>query len=186
MVVVEPSENTLALSTRDKVYLTIGENPGLHFRELVRRTGLAVGALQYHVGVLERKHLIKAVKDGKFVRYYSAREEQPAEDERTISLLRQASIRRIVLFLLTKKRANNLAIAKAISLSPSTASLHLKKMLLAGFIDKKRRGRKTIFFLKEPEKTAQLIVTHKKSFLDELVDNFVEVWENLEPPTAPQ
>ncbi len=174
-------DDALSLSARDKIYRAVVKNPGLHFRELQRRTELATGSLQYHLDYLARRHLVKSVKQGKFVRYYSVRGEQFGEDETLMNLLRQDSLRKIVLFLLTRKSATNLAIAAAVGLSPSTVSWHLSKLVGNNIVGVRKRVRKKYFYLANPEKVMQLLRGYKKSFLDELVDHFVEIWDSMEP-----
>ncbi|MBU0662065.1 MAG: winged helix-turn-helix transcriptional regulator [Candidatus Diapherotrites archaeon] len=177
---MDDAEEALALDVRQKIYTTVQKSPALHFREIQRRTSLGVGALQYHLEYLQKAQLIRSEKDGKFVRYFAVRGKQVGEQSRELSLLRQESIRRIVIYLLTHKRANNVAISKAVNLSPPTTSWHLGKLISAGIVEKRRRGRKSFFYLTDKEKTAELIVGHKKSFVDEVVDNFVEVWKEIE------
>ena len=170
-------EEALALYVGSKIYEEIKASPGLHFRELQRRVGLATGSLQYHLDYLGKKHLVKMVKEKKFTRFYLIRE--VFEQEREMSILRQESMRKIVLLLLQKRKANNRGISKAIGLSPSTTSWHLQKMLEHGILGKKRRGRQSYYYLVEPEKAASLLVSYRKSFLDQLVDNFAETWEEV-------
>jgi len=171
-------DNALNLDSRRKIYNLIEENPGLHFREIERRTGLAVGSLQYHLEYLQKKHLIKTFRQGKFLRYYSVKE-SVIEEKAAMSFLRKESARKIILFLLNKKKANNLVISNAVSLSPSTTSWHLDQLVKEGVIAKDKRGRESIFFVVKPNEVASLLVEHKSSFVDELVDNFVEVWQEI-------
>ena len=58
-------------SIREKVLSFIENNPGVHFREIQRQTGTAVGQLEYHLYSLEKEGVIKGRKDGKFVRFFS-------------------------------------------------------------------------------------------------------------------
>ncbi|MFH1240679.1 MAG: winged helix-turn-helix transcriptional regulator [Candidatus Diapherotrites archaeon] len=175
---MEDLEEALVLDTRRKIYKTIEASPGLHFREIQRRTGMAIGSLQYHLEQLEKKNLIHAQKETKFIRYYAVRQTLTA-DKNMISLLRQDSVRKIVLFLLENKAVNNQKLSKAINLSPSTTSWHLEKLLSQGVVEKRKRGRKTFFKISNPNEIAAILIGHKKSFLDELVDNFAEVWEEI-------
>ncbi|MDO8627705.1 MAG: winged helix-turn-helix transcriptional regulator [Candidatus Diapherotrites archaeon] len=172
----------LALKSRENVYKAIDASPGLHFREIHRRTGLAIGSLQYHLSYLEKYHLIRTEKDGKFIRYYSIRSRQSDEDKKFLSLLRQDTLRKIIIALLTRKGNNNLAISKYINLSPSTTSFHLDKLVVEGIIKKRSKGRKTFYYLNEPEKMKVLLKTHKTSFMDEVVDSFVEIWKEMDLP----
>jgi len=180
----EQLSEALALGARNKIYRTINKNPGLHFRELQRRTKIATGSLQYHIDFLMKRHLIKSEKRGKFVRYYSTRGPQLGDQEQTIGLLRQPSLRKIILFLLSKKRANNEKIAAAVDLSPSTVSWHMLKLVQGGIVEKRRVGRKTFFYILDADTIADLLRTYKKSFLDEMVDSFVEIWDEMNPPAV--
>lgn len=168
---------TLSLETRQRIYNLLQDSPGLHFREIQRRTGLATGALQYHLDYMSKKHLVRQVKEKKFARFYLIREEQVEEKE--MAALRQESQRKIILFLLDKKKATNKQLAKAIALSPSTTSFHLEKLLSNNIIEKKRKGKKTYYYLMEPEKHKDILVSYQKSFFDEVVDNFVNVWQQI-------
>ena len=172
-------EKALTLEVRKRISREISRSPGIHFRELQRRTHLAVGSLQYHLEVLQKVHLIKARKKGKFVRFFPVIGEQTEEEKETLSLLRDESVRKIVLLLLSKDKANNKQISDFLELSPSTVSFHLQKLGETGLIEKKRQGRQTFFALSEPEKAKEIIIGYRKSFLDEMVDSFVEVWQQM-------
>ncbi|VVC00073.1 Winged helix-turn-helix DNA-binding protein [uncultured archaeon] len=170
-------EEALRLEVRRRIYGTIQQNPGLHFREIQRRVGIATGALQYHLEYLVKKHLVRPEKDAKFLRYYLIREE--FKETGLMGLLRQESMRKIIVFLMQRRFANNTTISSAIALSPSTTSWHLEKLADSQIVDRKKRGRKTYYSLIDKDKVASLLVGYKSSFLDEMVDNFVEVWEEI-------
>ena len=172
---IDALDEAVALSTRDRIYSTISKNPGLHFREIQRRTGIATGALQYHIDYLQKKHLVRSEKDGKFSRFYAIRGEEV--DTELMSLLRQDSVRSIVLFLMKRRRATLPHIAKDVSLSVSTTSFHLQKLLIGNIVGQKNYSKKTYFFLNDKDRILELLLTYKSSFLDEVVDNFVDIWE---------
>ena len=176
---MEEAHAALALESRNKVYLIIEDSPGLHFRELQRRSGMAVGALQYHLDTLQKNHLIRVEKQGRFNRYFSVRGAQLGLQEKTMSSLRQESARKIIIFLLEKKAATNFEIAAAVQLSASTVSWQLAKLEEANIVSEKREGKQKLFFVNSPQETAQLLVSYKKTFFDVLVDNFVETWQTL-------
>jgi len=168
-------EEQMALSPRDKIFSTIIQNPGLHFREIQRRVDIATGALQYHVDYLKKKHLIYEKKEGKFSRFYAHQEEKI--DEKLMNLLRQDQVRQIVLFLLTKRRATIKTIVKEMDISASTTKFHLKKLLDREVVVGKEQQGKTFYSLKEKEPIMVLLINYKESFLDALVDSFVGIWE---------
>jgi len=149
-------EEALRLDARKKIYEIIKSNPGLHFRELQRRSGLATGALQYHLLVRER-----------------------FDDVKLMSLLRQDSIRGIVVFLMGKRSAVFETIVKNSGLSSSTVSWHLEKLVEFQIVQKYVSGKKTFYKIVDKDRVASILVGYKESFLDSVVDNFVEVWEKL-------
>ena len=55
----------------------------------------------------------------------------------------------------------------------------MQKLLKAGLVEKRRTPKRTYFYLVNPDEAKGLLVSYKKSFLDELVDSFVEMWEEL-------
>ncbi len=168
-------EEAVALTPRDKIYSTIAKNPGLHFREVQRRTGIATGAMQYHIDYLKKKHLIREEKEGKFSRFYSI--DSDVKETKLMNLLRQDSVRKIVVFLVQKRRASLQKISKEINLGISTTSFHLQKLIAAGIVIQKNSNGKVYFYLKDKESVLNLIIGYKESFLDSVVDNFVELWE---------
>jgi predicted transcriptional regulator len=179
----------LALEVRRRIYTVIQSSPGLHFREIQRRTNLAVGSLQYHLDYLQKHHIIRPQTEGKFVRYYSVRGTRVGETQQhqeIMAFLRHDSARKIILFLLQEKRANNEAIAKQISLSPSTTSWHLDKLREAEVVNRVREGRKSYFTLTDPEAAQEMLITFQQSFVDVAVDNFVEMVQALTPEKGPQ
>ena len=168
-------EEQMALSPRDRIYSTIGKNPGLHFREIQRRVEIATGALQYHLDYLKKKHLIYEEKEGKFSRFYAHQEQKI--NEKLMNLLRQDQVRQIVLFLLTKRKASIKTIVKEMNISTSTTKFHLQKLLDAEVVLEKIQNGKTFYSLKEREPIMEILIVYKKSFMDSLVDSFVEIWE---------
>lgn len=177
--IFEDKFKTLDLDTRQKIYSIIRDTPGIHFRELQRRSNQAVGALQYHVDVLLKKNLIRAERLGKFVRFFPVEQEPPAEEKITLSLLRQENVRKIILLLLSKKNVSIQKISAFLDLNPSTVFFHLQKLENANLLVRKRKGKKVYFSLINPEKAKELIIDYRHSFLDELVDSFVELWTQI-------
>ncbi len=168
-------EEAMALTPRDKIYSTIVQNPGLHFREIQRRTTIATGALQYHLDYLKKKNFVREEKQGKFSHFYALQAE--SVDSSLMNLLRQESVRRIVIFLMNRRRATLPSISKSIGLSLSTTSFHMQKLLSSKIVIQKNVQGKIYFSLKDKESILAILVQYKNSFLDSLVDSFIETWE---------
>ena len=170
-------DEALELEIRHKLYSTISRHPGLHYREIQRRTGIAMGQLTYHLDCLKKVHLIKAVKDGEYIRYYT-NEQMNIEERKILEMSRQKSIRHILLYLLENDSCDHISLVNSLCISPSTVSWHIKKLIDAGIISKKSEGRRSIYSVNEPELVKTVLIKYKESFLDKLVDRFIEMWDS--------
>lgn len=138
---------------------------------------MVVGNLQYHIQYLEKKNLIKASNDEDYVRYF-VKDRSLSETERKImSFLRRSGCRHILLQLLNNPDMNNKELSQAVGLSPSTVSWNLNKLVEAGIIEREKTGRISKFIIIDPPAIAELLICYKESFLDTLVDGFIEMWE---------
>ena len=168
-------EEAIVLTPRDKIYSNIVKSPGLHFREIQRRTLIATGALQYHIEYLKKKSLIREEKEGKFSRFYALSSQ--VKNSKLMNLLRQDSVRKIVLFLMDRRKANLHSVSDGVSLGLSTTSFHLQKLVLSGVVLEKQLKGKVFFSIKDKESVLIMLLEYKESFLDVLVDNFIDTWE---------
>jgi len=92
-------DDILKLETRREIYNLILKNPGLHFREIKRRTNLPIGSLQYHLSKLNKYGLIFKKFDNSYNRYYASKSVGKKETD-IINLLRQKTPLKIILLLL--------------------------------------------------------------------------------------
>ncbi len=161
---------------RHGLYSLIAESPGLHFRELQRRSQLATGQLLYHLNWMVNTALLRTTNDGEYLRFYT-QEKMGEEERRILELSRQKSVRHILLQLLDSGTANHEAIVKKLGLSPSTVTFHMKKLVSEGVVLREADGRKAFFTIKSPEVVRATLVKYSDSFLDKMVDRFIDMWE---------
>ncbi|MBI2580105.1 MAG: winged helix-turn-helix transcriptional regulator [Candidatus Aenigmarchaeota archaeon] len=176
---MEAQDRYLNLEVRRRLYNCISQSPGLHFREIQRRVGLATGSLDYHLHFLHKNGLLRTERQGKYLRYYTVAREWGEEERHVLSLLRNEKIRHILIYLIDNKKALPTRIAGHLNISNSTLSWYLKNLEEKGVITQTKRGRYRIYRVKEPEKIVKYIILHKASFLDEIVDRFAEAWEGV-------
>ena len=168
--------NIQALEVRQQLFEFIQKFPGLHFREIHRRTGMAVGTLQYHLKQLEEEKLVIGVKDGEYTRLYPVAA-VTEKDRFLLQYLRQKPIRRMLVLVLEKKRANHKQLSAVSGVSPATASWYLAKLIDAGIVTKSKHGREVFYVVVAPRELARTITAYKASFLDKVVERFTEIWE---------
>lgn len=166
------------LSTRKNLIEIINAKPGIHFRELLNESGLAMGELEYHLNVLEKMEIVSKSKSTYYSRYYPAYE-LSSEDKQIMGLLRQEILRDILLFIISRKKTNHGDISKEFRLLKSTASFYLDKLLNQDLIEKHKRGRRVFYNVKAPEHILKLILLYRKGFGEEIITRVEGLWGNL-------
>lgn len=170
-----PDEAVLELDSRRRIYEVVKKHAGSHFREIERKADMPAGTVRYHLSYLSRHGLIKEEKDGRKTRFFPR--ELRAENQKLLGLLRQKSVRDMILTILSDENYNHERIVKAVGISPPTVSWHLKKLEECGVIESKRAGRNVFYrLLADKEEIIKLLITYRESFVDELVDRVIEMW----------
>lgn len=124
----------LDLKLRSILYTFILENPGMHFREMVRKLNIPGTTLIYHLRLLEKNDLLITKKDGRYIRYFVSNNVN--DDEKTvINIIRQETTRNILLYIVLTAAASQKEIAKELELHPTTVEFHLKKLLKSDLIE---------------------------------------------------
>jgi predicted transcriptional regulator len=167
----------MPIEPRIRISSLILNCPGLHFREIQRRLSIATGALDYHLKVLTNSGAIKSERQGRFLRFYPR--DINDYDTRLWSALRQTRKRKILIFLTLNEIAHYRDIVNELHLSPSTVTWHLKELERAGLIVSKRDGKRKSYTIINPDTLGAILSTYKVTFLDEVVNDFVETWETL-------
>lgn len=170
----------LKLRTRRIIYTYILRNPGLHERELARQLDVSLSTLDYHLYYLKKHELVVAKSDGHYTRYYTSGK-IGVKEKKILATLRQKASRKIIIFLLINNLCTHKKICDHLGLAPSTTSFHLNKLVKNEILQREDIGRERIYTVAEPEHVSDLIISYKKSFLDEAVNRFADTWLELHP-----
>lgn len=174
-------EEVLAYEARRRIYLLVEREPGLHLRELERRSGMPLGTLRHHLRYLEEHKLVDSQEDKNVTRYFTAELHEPI-DRAVLSALRQEALRRVLLFLLSRGgRALYREISGAIGAPPSTLAVYLSQLTKSGVVERVPLGRESRYDVREPERTIRLLHAYRASFVDALVDHLLDVVYGDEP-----
>ncbi|MFH1643538.1 MAG: winged helix-turn-helix transcriptional regulator [Patescibacteria group bacterium] len=169
-------DKILELEKRRKIYNLVKKYVGCHFRDLERKSKLPASSIKYHLNYLARHELITEEKEGNNLRYFP--KEFNTDNKVLLSLLRQESIRKILIFLLDNENNSHEDIVRFVGLSPSTVSWHLKKLENKKIVTSIKNGRATNYrLLIDKKDVMNLLVTYQESFLDSLVNKVVEMWD---------
>jgi len=170
----EKSE-ALLLDIRKKIYNCIKKYPGLHFRELQRQHKLAVGNLDYHLNYLEKNNLIKVERNNAHKRFYPL---GLNEHERNIlGILRQKNFRIIIIKLLQEHHLAHKDLTSYLKISPSSVSWYLTQLIKKNILVLVEKEKRKIYQLKDKNEIIKILITYKESFVDTLIDHFIETFE---------
>lgn len=117
---------------RVRILSYLEENGALHFSGLAKVLNLKKSTLSYHLNVLERFGMVRSAKAGRFKIYYT--------DSYNAKYL-NGTAREILRYVATVQEPTAGDIARALGLSSSTVSYHLRKLERAGFVLIDRSGR---------------------------------------------
>lgn len=174
-------EEVLEYEARRRLYTLIRDEPGLHMRELERRSGMPLSTLRHHLRFLGDHRLVDAVEDKNLSRYFATTLVERA-DRATLAALRQEALRRVVLHLLAKGgQARYESLREELRLPASTLAVYLQQLTRAGILARRSLGRESRYDVLDPERVLRLLHTYRASFLDALVDHLLDVVYQDEP-----
>ncbi|MEA3135885.1 MAG: hypothetical protein QOC71_166 [Thermoplasmata archaeon] len=136
---VQP-EQVLEHPQRAKLVQAVESEPGIHYQALLRKTGLAKGALEHHLHALVAAGHLRKVANGGYTCYFVG------APVRGASALKSAGARRLLQELQTHPGVGLVEAASASGLSPATASPHLARLEEAGLVTSLREGRSRRLF----------------------------------------
>ncbi len=119
--------------------------PGIHFNELLRKTGLAAGNLVWHLDILETYKIIGKKRIGNFIVYFLYYQKNPISN---IDLkLQKSKLTLEVLEMIENDPGiwNNL-ITKKFKVDHKTILYHINKLKELNLINIKKEGRKKKLF----------------------------------------
>lgn len=173
------SGDPLELDTRRRIYDLIDSTPGIHFREISRRLDIPMGVVEYHVHYLMKKDMIIARKEGRYKRYYTEGK-VGSRDKKVLAFLRKEVPRNIIMHIMLNPGARHRDLKKELSLSGSTLSFHLKKMIKKDVIREEDDDGTKRFYVVDVEAVSKNLLVYKRSFMDDLVDSFTDTWMEME------
>jgi predicted transcriptional regulator len=164
----------IELETRRRIYEFVVANPGSHLRAIKEELDMPMGQLEYHLHYLEQRGLLDAKEDRYYKRFFPS--EMSATDRRVLSAIRQEKPRQIVLLVLQSPGVDHRSIQEALGIGASSLSFYMKDLIEKEVIEKRRKGRRSLYSVADVERVVKLLITYRPSFLDKMVDRFLETW----------
>jgi len=134
-------EEVLENENRNNIIDLILEEPGIHFNELLRQTGIAAGNLVWHLDILETYKVIGKKRISKFIAYFPYYQKNPISN---LDIeLSKSKLTLEILEMIEKEPGlwNNL-ITKRLKVDHKTIQYHVDKLKELGLINFKKDGRK--------------------------------------------
>lgn len=169
----------LELEVRRDIYRLIEDKPGLHVRAIQKALDLPYGTTTYHLNYLEKAGLVTPKMDGGFKRYYASHKVS-RRDKEILTLLRQKVPRRICTHLLLDPGMTHQELLEEFEISASTLSYHMKKLVEADVVRQEKEGRHSHYHVEERDDVARLLIAYRPTFVDDVVDRFVDAWTDVE------
>ena len=138
-------EEVLENENRNKIMDLVLKEPGIHFNELLRRTGLAAGNLVWHLDILMTYKVIGKKRIGNIIAYFPYYQKNPISN---IDLqLRRSKLTLEILEMIEQEPGiwNNL-ITKKLKVDHKTILYHIKKLIEIDLLNIKKEGRKNKLF----------------------------------------
>ena len=164
--------------TREAIRAHIEDNPGVHFKGLVRELDVASGQVQHHVYRLIRED--EVVEESLYGRSHYYAPDYDEWERGALALLRRETARGVLVELLETDGRAPADLADAVGVARSTLEWHLDHLLEQSVVEKRRddAGRVTVH-LTDPEDTALLLAEVTPSYSDRFVDRFMRLVDQL-------
>jgi predicted transcriptional regulator len=172
---IEIMKKSFKVKTRASIFNLINKNPGLHSRKIAQVLKISGQLADYHLLYLERNKIITAVKEDGYTRYY-VKGILGHQERQRLSLLRQKTPLKIVLYLLKNPNSKHKELYKFIDIAPSTLSYHIKKLIKKDVLSSKVINNEVYFFVKDDKEIIQLLIDYKPQ---SLIDNSEDVWADF-------
>ncbi len=159
---------------REKLLQIISENPGIHFREIQRISGMAVGQTEYHLYQLEKSEQVVIRVDGKNRRYFIP--DQGSIQERKIVLyLRNSKSASVIHELIRYDRVELNRLVKGRKTKQEKIANAIKSMENDGIISRKIEDGYVKIFLVSRDSIIKILKKYRKGFIDTLEENLLSL-----------
>ena len=166
-------------TNRQRIYLYIKNNPGVHLRKISKSLNLAIGDTNYHLDSLEQSGFIKHGKWGIYKRYFVIAI-QDNRSESILAILQQDTPRTIVLFLLENPGSIQSQICRHISFSAPTVKWHMSRLKRMDIIYDRKQGKFVRYYIKgNIADIVSLMKSYHPSIWSKLASSLVEMFLEL-------
>jgi predicted transcriptional regulator len=133
-------QDLLEHPARAQLLMIVQAEPGVHFQDLVRRSGLPNGTAVHHLGKLTKGGLVSVRALGRYTCYFPGA--SPSRSAvASAAVLRSDGARRVYEAIQGHPGLSGLELAGLVGLQPSTVNYHVQKLVESGLVLSSREGR---------------------------------------------
>ena len=138
-------DDVLENENRNKIIELILDSPGIHFNELLRKTGLAAGNLVWHLEILNKYKIIGKKDIGRYVAYFPYYPKNPISNL-DLKLQKSKFTLQILELIENEPGIWNSVIKKRMNVDHKTIYYHTSKLVDLNLVITKKDGRKKRFY----------------------------------------
>lgn len=140
-------DEVLENENRSNIIDLVLEEPGVHFNELLRKTGLAPGNLVWHLDILTSYKVIGSKRVGQYLVYFPFYTSNPMSNL-DIKLAKSKTTLSILNFIEDEPGTYASEIARRLNFDHKTVKYHVDKLLDNNLVYVKKKGRKKLIYPK--------------------------------------
>ena len=163
-------------NTRTKILRLIANNPGLHLSKIADMLNIRISLAEYHLGSLERDHLITSVTEAGYRRFYIVHLKITYQERKKLSTLRQETPLQIVFFLLKHPYSTHKEILANMKIGKSTLSYQLQKLISEQIISMHTKHTEKTYKIINEKEILRLISRFKPY---EVLESFKDIWSDF-------
>ena len=166
------------MATREEmVFSEIKNNPGIRFRELMKKVGITNGVMSHYLRKLEENESVWIERTPRVTRFYSS---DLSEDEaKLVKRLRQETPKKILVALVQNDQLTFKEIVLKIAKSPSTTSFYLSQLVKDNIVATSKSDFVKVYFNVERKRIANIIEEYHPDIIEQASDNFADIISSL-------
>ena len=166
------------MPTREEmIFSEIKNNPGIRFRELMKKVGITNGVMSYYLRKLEQSESVWIERTPRVTRFYSS---DLSEDEANlVKRLRQETPKIILVALVEHDKLTFQEVVSKISKAPSTTSFYLNQLIQDNIIGTRKSDFVKRYYSIEKKRIANLIEEYHPDIIEQASDNFADIISSL-------
>ena len=166
------------MATREEmIFSEIKNNPGIRFRELMKKVGITNGVMSHYLRKLEENESVWIERTPRVTRFYSS---DLSEDEaKLVKRLRQETPKKILVALVENDQLTFKEVVLKISKAPSTTSFYLNQLIQDNIIGTRKSDFVKRYYNIEKKRIANLIEEYHPDVIEQSSDNLADIIASL-------